>query len=108
FLVSGRFSFLEDKTEKLLTRYTLKKYFEGIYFNFGNKQPHKFKEAVLKSEKVSIFIDDDIELLEYLAKKLTKVSFFWITKEKKYTSSHITPIPDLNTFYLRYLKKNGK
>lgn len=105
YLVSSRYDFLEKKSNHLLKKYKLLPLFDKVFFNFDCQQPHKFKEQILRREKINIYIDDDIELLNYLAKKLPKISFFWITDNiEKNTSSHITPIQNLNIFYRNYLK----
>ena len=48
FLVSSRYSFLEDLTIKLLEKYGIKNNFMKIYLNTGNEQPHLFKEKMIK------------------------------------------------------------
>lgn len=106
-LVSSRFAFLKKMTFSLIKKYGLSTYFEKMYFNFQNEQPHIFKERVLREERIRVYVDDDIDLIEYLSKKLPNVSFFWITENRWHSSSRITPVPDLQTFYNKYLKQNG-
>ena len=78
YLVSSRFSFLRQRTETILTRYKLNKYFHGIYFNYENKQPHIFKEETIRKLKIDIYVDDDLDLSLFLAKKLPKLIIYWV------------------------------
>src|SRR5471030_2258708 len=49
FLVTGRFGFLKKKTEAFINKHNFDKIFDGMYFNYDNEQPHKFKDTVIKS-----------------------------------------------------------
>lgn len=78
YLISSRFGFLDKRTNSLLGKYNLKEYFEGIYFNFNNDQPHIFKEKTIRKYKIQTYIDDDIHLAVYLASKLPKLKIYWL------------------------------
>src|SRR5207244_2295988 len=78
FLVSGRFGFLEDRTKHWLYTYNFEHYFKQIHFNFENEQPHLFKERIITHLQIDTFIDDDLDLLFYLADKHPDISFFWV------------------------------
>ena len=52
--------------------------FEAMYFNFENKQPHIFKNEILKQLKLDSYVDDDIHLLKYIAKQNKKTALFWL------------------------------
>lgn len=78
YLVSSRFGFLKKRTELILEKYKLKKYFDGIYFNFDNKQPHVFKEETIRKLKIDKYIDDDLDLALYLSKKIPRITIFWL------------------------------
>lgn len=75
FLVTSRFSFLQDKTKNLLQFYGLNKYFKDIVLNLGNEQPHIFKQKTIEKLKLDVFIDDDKDLVSFLKKELPKVKF---------------------------------
>ncbi|MBI2028061.1 MAG: hypothetical protein HYT07_00495 [Candidatus Levybacteria bacterium] len=81
YLISGRFGFLKNKTQKLVQKHELYKLFEGLYFNFGNQQTHLFKNDIIQRLKIDLYVDDDRELLKYLAKKNPKTKFFWLNKK---------------------------
>lgn len=81
FLISSRYSFLQTETENLVKRLQFKKIFNEMYFNFSNQQPHLFKESILKKNNVDKYVDDDLPLLEYLAKKFPKTTFYWLNNK---------------------------
>jgi len=76
FIVSGRYSFLKKETENWLKIKNINSFFKKIYLNLNNKQPHLFKEEVLKKLKPDIFIDDDNLLADYLAQKLEGIKVY--------------------------------
>ncbi|OGH12974.1 MAG: hypothetical protein A2776_03000 [Candidatus Levybacteria bacterium RIFCSPHIGHO2_01_FULL_40_10] len=83
YLISSRFSFLKQKTDEWDKRNKISQYFKKVYFNFGDEQPHLYKERILRSEKIDKFIDDDLDLLLYLAGRNPKVKFYWLTRDVK-------------------------
>ena len=89
YLVSSRFSFLKERTQEIIQKYSFEKIFNTMFFNFNDQQPHIFKKQVLKKMNVDLYVDDDLPLLEYLASKNTKIRLFW-----------------LNSIQTRPLKKN--
>ncbi len=82
YLISSRFKFLEKRTLKLVKRYELDKVFDEMYFNFGNQQPHEFKNDVIKRLKLNIYVDDDLSLLKHVAKSNIKTKFFWLNQDQ--------------------------
>lgn len=109
YLVSSRFGFLRKRTEVLLDKYKLRKYFDGIYFNYKNQQPHLFKEQTIRSLKIDTYIDDDLDLSLYLSKKIPSLTIYWIrnTKDKRIElPENVIPIQDLHDFK-KHLK-NGQ
>jgi len=83
YLISSRFGFLRKRTEALIKKYQLDEVFDGLYFNYENKQPHIFKNEVIKSLNLDMYIDDDFSLLKHIAKENKKTKFYWLTKKKK-------------------------
>ncbi|MDO8659750.1 MAG: hypothetical protein Q7K54_04060 [Candidatus Parcubacteria bacterium] len=81
YLISSRFGFLEKRTSAIVKRYKLDKLFNGMFFNYNNKQPHIFKNEVLKKLNLDMYIDDDIQLLEYLVDRNPKTKFFWLNNK---------------------------
>ena len=81
YLISSRFSFLEKKTTGLIKRYSLDKIFNAMYFNYENRQPHEFKNEMVKKLDLDMYVDDDLQLLEYLVDKNPKTKFFWLNNK---------------------------
>lgn len=97
FLISSRFSFLEKRTKSILKKYELDTLFDGMYFNFENKQPHIFKNEILSKLHLDVYIDDDLQLLQYLARYHKKTKFYWLTSYYKdnHAIQNIVPITKL-------------
>lgn len=76
FLISGRYSFLQSRTEEWLKRHGLVEIFKETVINLNNEQPHLFKEKQLRRLKIDVFIDDDPPLATYLARKLPRKKVF--------------------------------
>ncbi len=105
YLISSRYKFLEDITTKLVKKHGLDGIFEKLYFNYENKQPHMFKNEVLKKLKLDMYIDDDLSLLQFVARDNPKTKFYWLeTDEKDSALAHhktleknVFPITHLST-----------
>lgn len=82
YLISSRFSFLKPETEIVLKKYKLRDYVDGIYLNSDDKQPHIFKNAMIKKLGIELFIDDDLPLTEFLAKENPQTKFIWLNEYK--------------------------
>lgn len=80
YLISSRFYFLKSVTEDLIEKYQLHRLFDDMQFNFENKQPHIFKEEIIKKLKIDRYVDDDLPLLNFLAPRNKKTKFFWLNK----------------------------
>lgn len=83
FVVSSRYSFLEKRTEQWFKYHKLKKFFKDIYINLADEQPHLYKEKMVKTLKLDVFIDDDLRLLKYLRRKIKNVDFLYVKDYKK-------------------------
>lgn len=101
YLISSRFKFLEKETKQLVRKYDLDKVFDGIYFNFDNKQPHVFKDEVIKKLKLDTHIDDDLSLLKFVAKHNPKTKFLWLNDKlgKEPISKNVFPIAELKEIF---------
>lgn len=95
-LVSSRFSFLKDRTEAIIKKYNLLGYFQGLYFNHNDNQPHYFKNDMIKKLHIERFVDDDLELLKFLSEKNKERTFFWFnTKEDRKIAHNLFAITNL-------------
>lgn len=83
YLISSRFKFLQPETNQLINKLALDKLFDEMYFNFDNKQPHLFKEEILKKLHLDLYIDDDLSLLKHVAKSNPKTKFFWLNSKQE-------------------------
>ncbi|HRN95964.1 MAG TPA: hypothetical protein PLD54_00790 [Candidatus Levybacteria bacterium] len=82
FLISGRLGFLDKRTAHWMKKFPIEKYFQEIHFNFKNEQSHLFKNKLIQSLKITHYIDDDLDLLLYLAKHNPSVKFYWLDTGK--------------------------
>lgn len=97
YLISSRFNFLKNKTEALIKKHQLDKLFDGLFFNFRDEQPHFFKKAIIKKLKICLYVDDDLQLLQYLSVKNPKVKFFWLNnKESRRLENNLFAIRNLS------------
>jgi len=78
YLISSRYKFLRPETAKIIKKYNFIKLFDELFFNFKDKQPHIFKDEVIKKLKLDLYIDDDLALLKYVAKNNPRTKFFWL------------------------------
>jgi len=81
YLISSRFGFLKKRTDNLIKRYRFDKIFNTMYFNYENKQPHQFKNDVIRKLDLDMYVDDDLQLLKYLMDKNAETKFFWLNKK---------------------------
>ncbi|MDO8658488.1 MAG: hypothetical protein Q7K55_07130, partial [Candidatus Levybacteria bacterium] len=81
FLITGRFNFLEKRTNQIIKKYGLDKVFKKIFINSKNEQPHVFKSNLMKQLKIDKYVDDDLFLLKYAAGENPKTKFFWLNKK---------------------------
>lgn len=108
YLVSSRFGFLKSRTDQILNKYKLREYFNGVYFNYKNEQPHIFKEKTIKKLKIQTYIDDDLHVALYLSKKIPKLTIYWITNNHQQTTSlpkNIKPIENLKELDKKFLNR---
>lgn len=78
FLISGRLGFLDNRTAQWMKKHPIEKYFTEVHFNFNNEQSHIFKNKLVQSLKITHYLDDDLDLLLYLAKHNPSVKFYWL------------------------------
>lgn len=79
-IISGRYGFLEGVSKSLLLRNNLSSAVKHLWINYGNEQPHLFKENIIRKKDIKYFVDDDIFMLNYLAAKFPAKKFFWYSK----------------------------
>ena len=87
FVVSSRYSFLEERTMEWFKFYKLRKFFKEIHINLKDEQPHLYKEKMINKLKLNVFIDDDLPLLNYLRKRLSGVDLVYVEDQENYLNS---------------------
>ena len=103
FLISSRFSFLKNATNNIVKKHNLEKAFHSMYFNFEDKQPHIFKDAMVKKLNIHRYVDDDLPLLKYLVSKNKKTVFFWLNKlDNKKIDNNLFAITNLKEMVKQY------
>lgn len=101
YLVSSRFGFLKKRTDNFIKKNYLDKIFDNMYFNYSNYQPHEFKDKMVKKLNLDLFVDDDLQLLEYLADRNTKTKFFWLnSKISKALRKNLLAIKDISEIHI--------
>lgn len=100
YLISSRFSFLKNRTHKLMEQHEFGKLFDMMFFNFQDKQPHIFKHEIINRQNIHRYVDDDLQLLKFLAKKNPKRIFFWLNKKiNKKLQVNLTAITDMTRMF---------
>lgn len=80
-LISGRYSFLDNHLYQWLDRYEMRRVFKSVNWNREDKQPHVFKEEMIKRLNLDYFVEDNWDIADYLnnSRKFKKrVKIFWI------------------------------
>lgn len=103
YLISSRFSFLKKRTEEWLSRHKILRFFKKTFFNYKNEQPHLFKNRIIKENEINCFIDDDLDLLIFLAPLHPKVKFYWLSRSSKTLTlpSNLEQIKNLHEFRIK-------
>ncbi len=86
YIVSGRYSFLENKTKKLLKNNGVEITNKKIKLNIKDLQPHIFKNQIIKNLKIDLMVDDDIFMLKYLSKHNPSKTFIWFADSPYFKS----------------------
>ncbi len=95
YLISSRYSFLENTTIEILRKYEILPYFQKIFLNSKDEQPHIFKQKIINRVKIDLYIDDDLNLLEHLRKNCVKTGLLWYHPDAN--KSHIDHIKQISS-----------
>ncbi|MBI2617812.1 hypothetical protein HYW55_06790 [Candidatus Gottesmanbacteria bacterium] len=77
YLITGRYGFLRDHLYQWLDRHEMSKLFHDIVINKKDEQPHIFKEKAIKKIKPAVFVEDNLDIVEYLNGR-TPTKIYWI------------------------------
>ena len=107
YLISSWYKFLEGATNQLVKRHGLDKLFDKLYFNYENKQPHIFKNELLKELTLDVYVDDDLSLIQHVAKDNPHTKFFWLITDEHNAREHnktleknVNPISELSNILI--------
>jgi hypothetical protein len=78
YVISGRYGFLKNRTKQWFKIHKINGLFKKININMSNKQPHIFKEEMIKKMNLDFFFDDDPLAYEYLKKKVKSTKFYLV------------------------------
>jgi hypothetical protein len=104
YLISSRYKFLQGVTNQLVKKHKLDSVFDAMYFNYNNEQPHEFKNKLLKKLQLNVYIDDDLSLLQYVAKDNPKTKFYWLKTGAYDHYRKMHPVLQKNVFPVDNLK----
>lgn len=79
FIISGRYESLKADFKQWIKKIDHDHLFAGYYYNNNNEQPHLFKEKIIKKLNLDIYVEDNWDIVNYLANKTKlKTKIFWI------------------------------
>ena len=86
YIITGRFDYLKDDFHGWIKKINGNKFLKGYYHNVKNEQPHLFKEKMIKKLDLDIYVEDNWDIVNYLANKIDalsnkqnkKVQILWI------------------------------
>ena len=77
-LITARFDYLSDHIQDWLDKNGVTPLFKTININVHNEQPHLFKERLIKKYRLDYFVDDNLNIIEYLEPRVKPTRLFWI------------------------------
>jgi len=77
YIVTARYSFLGKELMDWVKKQKLDLVFSEIHFNKNDEQPHEFKEKMINTLKLDLFVEDNFDIVKHTKKK-TKASIVWI------------------------------
>ncbi len=96
YIITARYSFLNDNTESWFKKMNAKKYFKGTFINKDDKQPHLFKEEMIKKLDLDVFVEDNWDIVTHLQKQYSKnKKIYWIYNLLDRTIPHPYKFPTL-------------
>ena len=76
---------MEKNLNDWLDKYQVRKIFKSVNINRAKEQPHMFKEKVIKKLGLDIYIEDNLDVVEYLGGKMkTKVGWIYNIFDKNH------------------------
>jgi hypothetical protein len=94
FLITGRYGVLKNSLMKWLKRHQLTEVFKSIYVNENEEQPHLFKKRILEELQIDCYIEDNLDIVEFLTKN-SKCDIFWVYNLMDRHVEYLQKVPSL-------------
>ncbi len=79
YLITGRFGHLKKDFNKWKQKMKADQLFKRCFINDQDQQPHLFKQAKIKELGLDVFIEDNWDIVNYLANNCSPCQVFWIS-----------------------------
>jgi hypothetical protein len=76
-IITGRFGSIDNNLCRWLKENGLEKLIKNLYVNKNDEQPHIFKQRTIEDLKLDYYIEDNLDVVDYLDKK-SSTSTIWI------------------------------
>lgn len=77
YLITGRFSFMEEYLYRWLDAYEMRAVFSNIIVNREDIQPHIFKKKAIEKHNLMYYVEDNYDVVSYLS-KTSEAETLWI------------------------------
>lgn len=78
YIITARFDYLKDDFEKWLESIDAHSFFKECIHNKKDMQPHLHKEECIRRLNLDVFVEDNLDIVLHLSKKLPYVKVLWI------------------------------
>lgn len=79
YVISARFACLKPDTKRWLKVINRRQIFKNLYFNDKDEQPHLFKKRMVEKLKLDYFVEDNWDVVSYLAKNQKQTQIWWLS-----------------------------
>lgn len=92
YLVTARYSFLEKDLRSWLKRLQVDTFFQGVYFNELDEQPHLYKERIITALQLDYFVEDNYDIVKHLEQSAqTKIIWIYNIFDRKLSTTIQVP-----------------
>lgn len=96
YLITARFGHLQADYEKWKKKMKADELFEACYMNDEDEQPHLFKERLIKELKLDVFIEDNWDIVRYLANSVKRSRVIWVSNVLDWSIDYPHKVGNLN------------
>ncbi len=82
YIVTARYKHLQKDLDKWLLKMDASSIFKGVYFNEKNEQPNIFKQKIIKQLDLSVYIEDNFDIVNFLVLDFYKKQSLVSLKQK--------------------------